>query len=134
MCSSCGGRHHDLLHESQRPSAASTVTGHQQAPKDPPDSQAGYANTGAIATLMQHAEVPIRGEKVSVVFDTGSDRSYITSDTAQRLDLAAAGTELHGASGFGATRQEQSEKNIFRLDINEITLKLLAIKDITTPM
>ncbi|MCP4269324.1 MAG: DUF1759 domain-containing protein [Candidatus Brocadiaceae bacterium] len=136
MCSSCGGRHHDLLHENKKPSAASTSTGHQ-TPKDPPsesNSQAGYASTGSIATLMQHAEVPIRGEKVSVIFDTGSDRSYITSDTAERLDLAAAGSELHGASGFGATRQEQTEKDIFRLDINDINLKLISIKDITTPL
>ena len=71
---------------------------------------------------------------MSVIFDTGSDRSYITSDTAERLDLAAAGSELHGASGFGATRQEQTEKDIFRLDINDINLKLISIKDITTPL
>ena len=126
-CSSCGGLHHDLLHE-----AASSVTG--QAPKDPPGSQAGYASTGSFSTLMQHVEVPMHGEPVSVVFDTGSDRSYIRCDTAERFDLAAAGTELHGASGFGATKQEQTERNIFRLDIRDVELTLIGMNKITSPM
>ena len=73
VCSSCSGRHHDLLHE-----AASSATGHQ-APKDPPgesNSQAGYTSTGSFSTPMQqHAEVPMNGEKVSVAFTAERPRS-----------------------------------------------------------
>ena len=76
----------------------------------------------------------MHGEPVSVVFDTGSDRSYIRCDTAERFDLAAAGTELHGASGFGATKQEQTERNIFRLDIRDVELTLIGMNKITSPM
>ena len=71
--------------------------------------------------LLQSASVEIRGQKgvtrANVLFDTGSDRSYISGDLVQKVGPEWVGTQSVAYAAFGSKTSSKSElRNMFQVN------------------
>ena len=129
-CSQCHGRHHTSICAGQKltqaepnPQQSGTNTGGATptttagrnpaaAPFQPSTSTALWAD-GRNAILLQTAQTtafnlasPERSCNVRIVFDSGSQRSYVTEQVARRLLLAAEGEKSLTIMTFGSTKEQ----------------------------
>lgn len=98
----------------------------------PPDVL--YSNSGTLNTIMQVVQTQIRGQIINVLFDSGSDRSFVKSSTAAKLGLQPIGKECLALSSFGGHKQEDKNCSVFSFQIGNTSLKLLSVKQITSPL
>ena len=98
------------------------------------DLASQYVNTGQCSTLLQVAHTEINNTKITVMLDTGSDRSYITRSTAQKLDLVSKQKDTVALATFGGKGVKCSSAEVYNLNMGEKVLTLLGIKTICKPL
>ena len=125
-CQQCSGRHHTSIcgrpESSPRGGSPRFQSRNESAALNPsatpftgtPTSSTACCCTGkTIAVLMQTAQAtvfdpanPGRRKKVAVLFDSGSQHSYVTTEVKDFLDLKGKGRRLMSIMTFGATKKE----------------------------
>lgn len=91
-------------------------------------------------TVLQTLKVNIKGVPVIILFDSGSDRSFISSKAVTKIRPQFHGRESLKLSTFDSNRPSQkSERNIYAVDFETIgaekqTLLLTEIDKICAPM
>ena len=143
-CYHCKGPHHSVLHINKSAAEKSSPTDPGSATCTDVSSKPGSGNVNSAlystdqqtnrSTLMQCVKTSLAGcNNVYVLFDSGSDRSYITVDCAKRLKLNCIGEEVLTFSGFAA-QQGQRNCAIYELTVKGEKLKLYGIDTICQPM
>ena len=132
----CSGRHHPLLCDSTRARHAETESSDTEGNcKDRTlgvDSSLLNTTSNCVSdsvrhTVLQTAQVTVcdnqqRHTSVNVLFDTGSNRSYISSSCARKLGLRAIGKEKVSIATFG-----QAKSNVPKLR-NKFKVKLFNLE------
>ncbi|KAK3731737.1 hypothetical protein RRG08_035406 [Elysia crispata] len=75
----------------------------------------GYTRTKNATTIMQVVKTKIAGAEVNVMFDSGSDRSFVTLECARKLDLQSVGKESLAYCCFGENESRKGERDVFEL-------------------
>ncbi|XP_074657117.1 uncharacterized protein LOC141910285 [Tubulanus polymorphus] len=119
-CQKCNGRHHVTICEFD--SKKESSNGEQSSPREnqtpSPDQSAGEkAISGATSSrkvLLQTVQAIMQGDdgpvKVRILFDTGSQKSYITKRLADRLHLQVLGNHRMNIQVFGSDTDGQFEE------------------------
>lgn len=139
-CHSCKGKHHVLICDRTRkqpPPPASQLPPGTDSPQ--PNANLGHALTSAskppvTRVLLQSARVTVRGTKgvakATVVFDTGSDRTYVRSNLVNKVGFEKCKTEPVSFAAFGSSKPSEAlSRNIFHCilqDVNQSDHSLLA--------
>ena len=63
-----------------------------------------------MATIMQVVKTNINNKEINVMFDSGSDRSFITEDCAKSLQLDCVGRENVSVTCFADERKVTSDR------------------------
>lgn len=82
-------------------------------------------------TFLQTAVTSIQGEKYRLLFDTGSQRSYITSRAARRLNLNILEDTVLTVYTFGSQKSLEIESPTVQLKLKEIEIRLNVVPFIT---
>lgn len=104
-----------------------------------------FEGTGTIAycsskfsnmhTVMQTVHTDLGGKRVAILFDSGSDRSFISRDLAHSLHLPVVRQESVFFSCFGESNvRENKPRNVRKLTGDWPELELIEIKSICAPM
>ncbi|XP_074658631.1 uncharacterized protein LOC141911540 [Tubulanus polymorphus] len=123
-CQKCNGRHHVTICEFG--SKKESSNGEQSSPREnqtpSPDQSAGekaisgvcLSATSSRKVLLQTAQAIMQGDdgpvKVRILFDTGSQKSYITKRLADRLHLQVLGNHRMNIQVFGSDTDGQFEE------------------------
>ena len=132
-CDKCGKRHHILLHDDRLKETQQSVN------KTSPALYTKCPRTMR-ATIMQVVTLKTRSKygdyvNLNVLFDGGSDRSFISQDAAALLGLKICRTEYISFSGFGDTRgTPRTKHNVYNLPLDGFDIDLISIKDICKDM
>ena len=156
QCSICGKGHHKVICRSKSNYQAGTVTKaagssnssttakeqvekknlqiHQE-PENEAVSHVFTAQSVGRQTILQTARVKIQGQNgvayCNVLFDTGSDRTYIRSDLSKKLKSKHVGSTTHRVSTFGGSKSQSSVRLIHQvvlIDIMDHQHKIEAIE------
>lgn len=144
-CSSCSGRHHSTLCQresttipsvatsgSSQPTSTSQSTPNRRsmdpaAPAFKPTTQTSLWTHSNEAVLLQTARAsvfnpddPQRTKRVRIVFDNGSQRSYITEQLRSDLNLTARGKQSMSIMTFGS-----SDMSIKECDLVHVGTELM---------
>lgn len=143
VCYFCKGSHHSVLCKGRLAKNADSDSNETTPPPtgaqegQPTHQGVSYSNSGKRTTLMQVIKTKVNGVEVSLLFDSGSDRSFVNASTAQLLKLKPIGCEELSYSCFGeqnAGKRKQKPMTLYELEHNGIKMKLLEIPDICSPM
>ena len=91
-------------------------------------------------TLMQVVKTTIlsangKPVELSVLFDGGSDRSFISGQTVKRLGLKKSHNETLAFSGFGGSGPgPRTKREIYDLGLGGVSVELVEIPDICANM
>ena len=135
-CAKCQGRHHELLcgswaNQNARNNTQSTVIAAISQPNK------------AKSVLLQMATTEVCGMSstpVNVLFDSGSDRSYVSSDIVNKINPEWLDMENLSYSAFGSENpSENNLRNIYRLnmkcsDSSSVSIQVTEIPAICTPV
>ena len=145
VCSKCNGRHHKLLCGVQSLSAGSSpnvkgINKHvsmasaeisgtvESLPSVKPSASNATETTSKVIlvglsarVLLQTARVKVRGAQgVTILFDTGSDRSYVTSELVSKVGPSWVDSQPVAYSGFGAGNTSKAQmRSIFDLILQD---------------
>ncbi len=107
----CAAKHHSIVCKSPSKIHPPGTNGEQQSPPGPPNlgTTANYVDTETLV-LLQTAVADVNpGSKKSVkarlIFDSGSQRSYISNRIRNVLELPATGTENLLIKTFGSEQE-----------------------------
>ena len=109
-CPECNGHHHRLLCiNNKRPTKTGSPNRDQNQPQNKPESpvnlHANLAKNSGRQTMLQIAQVRVKGNgpevKANLLFDSGSDKSYISSSFVRKIDPRFVGQELVSVALFG---------------------------------
>ena len=158
VCYYCKGKHHSILHlarqtgDSGRASHGCDVSSVKAEPQGLMNSRDAdyqcvgrtgpvndngiyYSNCSDVNTIMQVVRGKVNDIDVTILFDTGSDRSFIKNDTAKKLNLISKGKETLCLSAFGDNNRNDKTCDVFKLPVdNQCTVNILGIKSIASPM
>ena len=143
-CYHCKGPHHSVLHIRKPPvenqplsnrgfAACQADVSLNSGPVDQTSTLYTTDHSRNKNTLMQCVKTSLNGWNVYVLFDTGSDRSYITNTCAKRLKLTCIGEEVLSFSGFAA-QQGQKRCLVYEMNVKNERMKLYGIDTICQPM
>jgi hypothetical protein len=120
-CSKCRGGHHFLLCK-ERP--ASEKSGSEKMSGAVTNvSHSGVAvRSEKSSTLMQVVTVNVCGQngvvQANVLFDSGADRSYISSSLVRKVQPSFVGTDLVACATFGSSKAGQSKlRSVYSVDL-----------------
>ena len=125
-CFYCKRGHHALLCSPSTSVKTFTAEPHSQnvPVSHSVTTRVSSVNTNDVKTriLLQSASVEVRGQKgvtrVNVLFDTGSDRSYISGDLVQKVGPEWVGTQSVSYAAFGSKTSSKSElRNMFQVNL-----------------
>ena len=97
-------------------------------------------------SVLPTARVLVRGNKgtaeATVVFDTGSDRSYVTQSLVQKVGLEWVGSEKTTYCAFGGGKSTTCDRNLYQAEItgadtarsSSFVLKALEVPVICAPL
>ncbi|RUS77177.1 hypothetical protein EGW08_015064 [Elysia chlorotica] len=86
------------------------------------------------STLMQVVQTHMGGHPLNVLFDSGSEFSYIREDAAKRLKLVKVGSQCTTIAAFGGTIHKEHQHQVFGLNIGGVTITVLGVKVISQPL
>ncbi|RUS75782.1 hypothetical protein EGW08_016443 [Elysia chlorotica] len=86
------------------------------------------------STLMQVVRTHVGGHPLNVLFDSGSDFSYIREDAAKRLKLVKVGSQCTTIAAFGGTIHKDHQHQVYGLNIGGVTITVLGVKVISQPL
>ena len=131
-CALCGGRHHALCcFQAQRRVASDSVIDDGHAVSKP---QSHPADAGAAASLscnsaqdnkrivLPTARVKVLGDKgpvdTTVLFDSGSDRTYVSQSLVRRAGAKWAGSKRVSYVAFGGGKSSDCARDVFSLSVH----------------
>lgn len=146
----CGRNHHYLLCDLSKKGKPST----------PPNTEAGSVNNLPVVSpttvlsstcstthikdvILQIARVQVTGNngpmELSILFDTGSDRSYVTSKVVRRLRPEFERTDRVAYAAFGSSGvSKESARNVYRLPMDGLdgveTILATEVQSICAPL
>ena len=136
VCHKCKGKHHTALCEGKGPKEKGKE-GDGSQHEDPIDSLNGFIGTGCRIAL-QTAQAMVKGDRqqrVRVLFDSGSHKSYVTAKTADRAGLTVVRKELLGLSTFGQKVKETEVREVVRFDVIPLRCgKVLSLEAYVVPV
>ena len=146
-CKGCGGRHNSILCTKGNPSVSASSDQSTPLREAQPQSQnqrnvvsyAHFENQNK-TTVMQvvKAKLQSKGGKIveaNVLFDGGSDLSFVTQDLVKKLDLKKSGEETFSFSGFGdAESGPRTKRKVYNLELGGISVKLAGIDTLCAEM
>ena len=146
-CKGCGGRHNSILCTKGNPSVSASSDQSTPLRETQPQSQnqrnvvsyAHFENQNR-TTVMQvvKAKLQSKGGKIveaNVLFDGGSDLSFVTQDLVKKLDLKKSGEERFSFSGFGdAESGPRTKRKVYNLELGGISVKLAGIDTLCAEM
>ena len=94
----------------------------------------GYTRTKNATTIMQVVKTKIAGAEVNVMFDSGSDRSFVTLECARKLDLQSVGKESLAYCCFGENESRKGERDVFELRAFGERVRLVGMNQICSSM
>ena len=166
-CTKCKGGHHALLCSPKDPETDSgsgnstdactpSTSTHQGAAKSSsvplsrPCEQVHVSGVNTVSAaenrtsvLMQTVQVLAKGQgrvsKAVILFDTGSDRSYISKDLVDRVGPEWLGSEALAYAAFGTeTASSVEERNVYSVQLqgngSEMRLKATEISAVCVPL
>ncbi|XP_065065262.1 uncharacterized protein LOC135691349 isoform X2 [Rhopilema esculentum] len=126
-CSTCKGRHNvaicskaekvqfDKLNRSDKETEGNRSSAAQLSPNAP--SWIGSTGSGGNVAL-QTAAAKVNGHRLRVLFDSGSHRSFITSQTVSKLGLEIVREETLGIKPFGSESAEYKVREVVRVPLS----------------
>lgn len=161
-CTNCKGRHHTSIcvkmnkSKPQGDSVPSCGTSKENSMSralnpttsafEPPQSSSTFFVQGNSTVLLQIAQAsifnvsqPKKKLKVYILFDSGSQCSYITKRACQRLALQSLGMKSLSIMTFGSREEQPTDCAVVRVGIklkngSNLELKLLAVDHICEPI
>ena len=149
-CGKCKGRHHALLCNPNLESTGSFAAGNVSASAMPQEQVSSQSNPSLVDNsnsqsqivshvsvtcngnsdvsykhvILQCAKVKIRGSRgmveANVLFDTGSDRSYITSSMVNKVAPTWVNSEEIAYAAFGTSKPSQSKlRNVYNVCLSD---------------
>ena len=136
----CGGRYHPALYKSKfkkirdetRVSDNAQVSGSQ---KPEPDSTLHVNSRPQVApqTAQAIASTSTVTKAPGVIFDSGSQRSYVTEKVANLLQLNSIGSEITGTGTFGQAKVTEAERELVAVHVGHLfeegTVQVEAFQD-----
>ena len=116
-----------------------TTASHDPEPKfqddKPAEARTYYSSdcNGQTATLRQCVKTPLNGLDIHILFDSGCDRSFITTSAAKKLQLKCVGEDRISFSAFEGKNGTKTCL-IYELNVKGECIKLHAIDTICAPM
>ena len=132
QCNRCSGRHHIAICEKDKLCNRTAIT-HSSVTE-----QCFLLQTGR--SLAYNVEDERCNSFVRILFDGGSQRSYVTSSLKEKLKLAVLRTKKLMISTFGATGSEMKKIEVVQLKINclgdggYVYLEVLVIPQFCAPL
>ncbi|GFO28157.1 tas retrotransposon peptidase a16 family protein [Plakobranchus ocellatus] len=143
-CKNCKGRHNSLLcpNFDRIKTDRSDPIRETQSAAPPPLNNVAYAHikNRHKNTLMQVVRTNLKSPnggvvEATVLFDGGSDRSFITESLVRGLQLQKSGEQYFAFSGFGGTGSgPRKKRKIISLELEGIALELTEIPIICADM
>ena len=153
-CSECKGRHHIsiCLRSTSRvranpPTSTTMPEGARSGTRAPPESTNNMCVNTQAPVLLQTARMPVynlslKGSPViqaRAIFDSGSQRTYITSHLSKALSLHPSRTETLYVKTFGSTQGEERNCDVVDLGIitkeeGSLSLSALIVPVICSPL
>ena len=87
-----------------------------------------------MTTVTQVVKTAIAGAEINVLFDSGSDSSFITLECAMKLKLEKIGKELLDYICFGEITSRKGEKDVYVLDACGERIRLIGMNTICSSM
>ena len=128
LCLNCGGAHHLLLcpqrtqHDEQAAAPVPVVLEEEPVVVSHTGVCSLASNQSNSDVVMQVLKLEVRGRsgivEANVLFDSGSDRSYVTSDLVSQVDPEFCLMERVAFSSFGShTASKDEMRNIYNLEL-----------------
>ncbi|GFR66710.1 transposon Ty3-G Gag-Pol polyprotein [Elysia marginata] len=126
-CYFCKGKHHSVLCKKQIEKRTSVKMNGKPA-------LVSYARAGDKSTVMQVVRAVIDGNEFNVLFDCGSDRSFITVGCAKRMKLKCIGKETLTYCCFGENESRRGKKDEYEMSVGRERLRLIGMKTVCSTM
>ena len=131
-CYYCKGTHHCVLCKKQIAKECEQSTA--RSGDDPALVGISYSKSNNMTTVMQVVKTAIAGVEVNVMFDSGSDRSFITLECARKMKLEKIGKEPLEYICFGERTLRKGEKDVYVLDVCRERIILIGMSNICSTM
>ena len=123
-CRHCEGRHHQSICPKEKPVTKNEKDESETRPDGEEDEFCGattLTRVGNGSVLLQTARVyAVNGSTsipVRILFDTGSQRSYVTNDVARRLRLTPVKRETLNLNTFGTNKSKRQSCELYKFNI-----------------
>ena len=113
-CSKCGGNHNTLLHLENCKSKSSEVG--EESKTNLASSIAGSARAVLQTALVRTS----KGGQVRILFDTGSELSYVSEEAVRRHRPPLCGRKNHKMEVFGGTLLEAGSREVYRVTVGSL--------------
>ena len=131
VCFYCKGNHHQVLCKKRTPVSSEK----SDSPCEIAVSPTLYSKTDHCNTLMQVVKTKIKDTSVNVLFDSGSDRSFISKTCVKSLKLKPVDNECLSFCPFGQSQSGNNElRNVFQIYHNNEPIRLIEIPTICSTM
>eukprot|EP00794_Sanderia_malayensis_P006304 gene6304-biopygen5218 len=128
-CRDCGRRHNTAICEGEK---------HEEVKAKEEESTSTMASKGREGVLLQTAQAIVYGNdktkktKINILFDGGSQRSYITEELRKKLGLKGEKKETVNVNTFGTDKKIKNESELVTVNI-EIDEGVIPIKALSFP-
>ena len=142
-CKICKGKHHHAICSSS--SQDKETQPKPSAPSLDPNANVWVGNTGsegsvALQTALAKVDAKKEGNDVTVrvLFDTGSQKSFITAKAVGRLGLRPVRKENLGIKAFGRKEAEEGMRDVIELSLlgpqgeKKVSIEAFVVEDIAT--
>ncbi len=141
-CRHCDGRHHQSICPKRKPVTKKETDRTETKPKDEPKNEFCGTTTltrvGKGSVLLQTARAyAVNGSTsipVRILFDTGSQRSYVTDNVTRKSRLTPMKRETLNLNTFGNTKSKRQSCELFKFHIqNQKSGENMELKAINFP-
>eukprot|EP00794_Sanderia_malayensis_P015495 gene15495-biopygen11959 len=128
-CRNCGKRHNTATCEGEK---------HEEVKAKEEESTSTMASKGREGVLLQTAQAIVYGDdktkktKINILFDGGSQRSYITEELKKKLGLKGEKKETVNVNTFGTDKKIKNESELVTVNI-EIDEGVIPIQALSFP-
>ena len=127
-CKNCKGRHHVAIcsanANSSNPDPAPTISREMQAEAASASSLNVYATSwvgstasSGVKVALQTALAYVNGVQMRVLFDTGSQKTFISKKAASKLSVVPVRSEKLGIKAFGRSASEIEKRDVYELTV-----------------
>ena len=117
VCEFCNGKHHKNFCSKQSDSKESKEKSEESQPHDDSVNISCLAKTKQQQVLLQTARIKVKASKgqtvtANVLFDSGSDQSYVSTSLSRKLQLKEVDKVHHRYASFGGNKSSTTVKSV----------------------